>query len=155
MKGRMNSFNKIALVTGLMMSLAACSESGNRPVDPSDSEPTDSNSTPETTDSSPSSSSSIMTSKEQIAYSIEDLSGRLNIDSDEVSLSSARTVRWRSGARGCPEAGMMYTQALVPGVSIQLLAGGETYHYHAVTNGQPFFCPEDRVETPVKGSGAD
>jgi len=150
MTGSMNSFNTIALAVGLATVLAACSESGGQQDEGSEPEPVALSS-----DSGQEAVTSDMDIKKQIEYSIEDLSKRLDIDASTVSLSSAKTVNWSSGAKGCPKPGMMYTQALVPGVSILLLVGDTTYHYHAVTAGQPFFCPADQVQAPAKSSGMD
>lgn len=153
----MNSSNKIALVIGLVTVLSACSESGGRQDENSMSEPE--TTAPDQIVAAPEPQQEEvrtgMNTKQQIAYATEDLSKRLDIDPDTVNLSGAKTVRWRSGAMGCPKPGMMYTQALVPGVSIVLLVDGSEFHYHATTSGQPFFCPEEQVESPVKGSGAD
>ena len=51
----------------------------------------------------------------QIEFSKKDLAQRLGIADELVVLSGARHVTWRSGALGCPDPGMNYTQALVPG----------------------------------------
>jgi hypothetical protein len=50
---------------------------------------------------------------------------------------------------------MSYTDALVPGVWIILRVDKAIYRYHAIPNGQPFYCPEELVEKPVVGPGAD
>jgi len=62
---------------------------------------------------------------------------------------------WRSGALGCPEPGMNYTQALVPGALIILAVGKETHGYHAKLGGKPFYCPSERAEEPVYGQDSD
>ena len=96
-----------------------------------------------------------MSAKEQLAFSQEDLAARLDVELDTVSISGATPVTWRSGALGCPEPGMNYTQALVPGIWIMLRVSNTPYRYHAIPGGQPFYCPDDRAEPPVTGSGAD
>ena len=93
--------------------------------------------------------------KEQIAFSQVDLAARLEVDLDTVSLSGATPVSWRSGALGCPEPGVSYTDVLVPGIWIVLRVDKATYRYHAVPGGQPFYCSNDQAEPPVMGSGAD
>ena len=92
---------------------------------------------------------------EQIKFSIMDLAQRLGIEPGSITLFGARPVNWRSGALGCPETGMNYTQALVPGALIFLKAGNEVHGYHAKQGGKPFYCPRDRAEQPVFGQGAD
>lgn len=96
-----------------------------------------------------------LATRKQIALSIEDLAESLSIDPTTVGFSGATPVNWRSGALGCPEPGMNYTQALVPGVLIMLKVDNTVYRYHAATGKPPFFCPDDRAEPPAFGPGAD
>jgi hypothetical protein len=91
----------------------------------------------------------------QIAFAKNDLAERMGIDLESVKLSSAEAVTWRSGALGCPEPGKMYTEALVPGSVIYLQADNMVYAYHAKFAGEPFYCPRERVESPVLEDGAD
>ena len=91
----------------------------------------------------------------QIEFSKKELAQRLDIEPESITLSGARQVNWRSGALGCPEPEMNYTQALVPGALIFLKVGNEVHGYHAKHGGKPFFCPRDRAEQPVFGQGAD
>ena len=91
----------------------------------------------------------------QVAYSQKDLATRLGLTTDEIRVSGATPVSWRSGALGCPKPKMSYTDALVAGIWIVLRVDGTTYRYHAATGGQPFYCPDDRAEPPVLGPGAD
>jgi hypothetical protein len=60
-------------------------------------------------------------------------------------------VTWSDGSLGCPEPGMLYTQALVRGYRIVLQAGDERLEYHAGKSGQPKFCPADKAIPPVPG----
>jgi hypothetical protein len=92
---------------------------------------------------------------EQIAFAQQDLANRLDIGKETIKVSGATPVTWRSGALGCPKPGVSYTDVLVPGIWIVLRVDKATYRYHAVPGGQPFYCPEDRAEPPVMGSGAD
>lgn len=74
---------------------------------------------------------------------------RLGVGPDSVSVLTAERVQWRSGALGCPEPGMNYSMALVPGTLIILNAGRKQYRYHAGKDGKPFHCPPERVEAPI------
>jgi len=85
----------------------------------------------------------------QIQFARADLAQRLGVDPGEVVLSGAQPVTWRSGALGCPEPGMSYTQALVPGTVIYLKVDTMIHAYHARVAGQPFYCPRERVEPPA------
>jgi len=96
-----------------------------------------------------------MSRNEQIAFSKQDLVTRLDLETEAVTVSGATPVSWRSGALGCPKPGMSYTDVLVPGIWIVLRVDKAVYRYHAATGGKPFYCPGDRAEPPVMGSGAD
>ena len=91
----------------------------------------------------------------QIEFARKDVAHRLNVLSDSVRLSSARQVTWASGALGCPEPGMNYTDALVPGSVIYLQVDNVIYAYHAKIGGEPFYCPRERVEPPVHTDDGD
>ena len=41
----------------------------------------------------------------------------------DLKVLSAEAVTWSDGSLGCPEPGMMYTQALVPGYRVQIRGG--------------------------------
>jgi len=96
-----------------------------------------------------------MSPKEQINFSKQDLASRLGLEVDAIKVSGAAPVNWRSGALGCPKPGVSYIDVLVPGIRIIFRVGNEIYRYHAIPNGQPFYCPNDRAESPAAGPGAD
>lgn len=89
-----------------------------------------------------------LTRSEQIQFAVEDLSTRINLGSIEIQTLSATQVTWRSGAMGCPQPGMNYTEAMVPGVLIILAAEGKQYRYHGSRHGRPKYCPDGRSESP-------
>ncbi|MBT8131238.1 MAG: hypothetical protein KJO35_03135 [Gammaproteobacteria bacterium] len=91
----------------------------------------------------------------QVIHARNDLAQRLGVAVESVVLSGARQVTWRSGALGCPEPGMNYTDALVPGSVIYLKVDNVIHAYHAKFAGQPFYCPRERVESPAPDSGDD
>lgn len=90
-----------------------------------------------------------MNKKEQIEFSRQDLAQRLGLDLEEVKLSGAIQVTWRSGAVGCPQPDGNYIDALVPGVLIMLKVGNKPYRYHALPGTQPFHCPDELAEPPL------
>jgi len=96
-----------------------------------------------------------MNLKGQVEYSMNDLAQRLDVPLDTVVLSGARQVTWRSGALGCPEPGMNYTDALVHGAVIYLQVDNMTHAYHAKIGGEPFYCARERVESPAPEGGGD
>jgi hypothetical protein len=69
-----------------------------------------------------------------------DLANRLGVDPGQVTVVSFSEVTWSDGSLGCPEPGMVYTQALVDGSRIILEAGGKQYHYHSGASRPPFLC---------------
>lgn len=81
-----------------------------------------------------------MTLDDRVAQARTALADKVNRDVDQIELLQARNVTWRDGSIGCPEPGMMYTQALVPGYLIQLRVDGELYNYHGRDGGDPFLC---------------
>ena len=85
---------------------------------------------------------------------LTDAARRTGFKRTEVEVLSAEAVTWPDGSLGCPQPGMMYTQALVPGFRIRVRAGAETLDYHAGRRGAPMFCPAERVMPPVSGSAA-
>lgn len=80
-----------------------------------------------------------------------DAARRTGAQPDAVKLVSVEAVTWSDGSLGCPEPGMMYTQALVPGHRIIVDAGGTPLAYHANARGGFVQCPPDRALAPVPG----
>jgi len=91
----------------------------------------------------------------QIKFSIEDLAQRLDVPPASIKVSGARQVTWRSGALGCPEPGMNYTEALVPGSVIYLQVDNAIHAYHGKIGSEPFYCPRERAEQPVLDDDSD
>jgi hypothetical protein len=70
----------------------------------------------------------------------DDAAERANVQPEEVAVLSAESVTWSDGSLGCPEPGMMYTQALVPGYRVVVEAGGTQMSFHASERGDFRFC---------------
>lgn len=89
-----------------------------------------------------------------VASAITDLAQRLSIDEREITLVSFENVTWRDGSLGCPQPGMMYTQALVDGTRIVLSANNLQFNYHTGGNRGPFLCerqlPGASKPTPIE-----
>jgi hypothetical protein len=90
--------------------------------------------------------------REKIAQAIQDLANRLKIPPEEITLVDVVEVVWRDGSLGCPQPGMMYTQALVEGMRIRLSVGEVIYHYHSSKRGRPFLCKSPYVDGSLPGS---
>lgn len=86
-----------------------------------------------------------------VGVAIADLVERLGIDAAEIEVISVDEVTWRDGSIGCPQPGMSYTQALVNGTRIRLLAKGMVFEYHSAGGVDPFYC--SNPEEPVAASG--
>ena len=85
-----------------------------------------------------------------IAAAIEDATQRTGASRDRISIETLESVTWPDGALGCPEPGVMYTQALVPGYRLVLRVDQQQHLlYHASTRGPFKFCPADRATTPT------
>jgi hypothetical protein len=78
----------------------------------------------------------------------QDLAQRLNVELATVELVDFESVVWPDSSFGCPEPGMVYTQALRDGYRISLRVGEREYAYHGGTGRDPFLCenPEPAVE---------
>jgi hypothetical protein len=85
---------------------------------------------------------------------LADLAARLEVATEEIEVAKVETGVWADGSIGCPEEGMMYTQALVPGTRVTLSHGGTTYTYHQGGSGEPFLC-DSPVEDAFKGVEGD
>ena len=75
-----------------------------------------------------------------VRTAIDDLAAREGIDIAEISVFRAEPVTWSDGSLGCPQPDMMYTQALVDGMFIQLQVGDTYFNYHSGGNQDPFLC---------------
>ncbi len=82
-----------------------------------------------------------------------DLAQRLDVDPGAIKIVRVEEVTWPNGGVGCPQPGMAYTQALVPGQFIQLEVDGVTYNYHSGGQRAPFLCTSKDEVLPEDLSG--
>jgi hypothetical protein len=75
-----------------------------------------------------------------------DLAQREALDASAIEVKSAQSVTWRDGSMGCPEKGMAYTQALIPGYRVVLRSGSTDFAYHAGRNGRFRLCENPSSE---------
>jgi len=61
-------------------------------------------------------------------------------DVSDVELVMAKAVTWNDGALGCPEPGMMYTQALVDGFQVVVRAADQELDYRVGRDGAFMIC---------------
>jgi hypothetical protein len=80
---------------------------------------------------------------------LADAARRSGLEQGALKVLSAAAVTWSDGSLGCPQPGMMYTQALVPGYRVRIEAGGQVLDYHVGTSGQPTLCPVAQGVEPI------
>jgi hypothetical protein len=87
---------------------------------------------------------------------LADVEAQSGIRQEEFAVVRAEAVVWNDGSLGCPEPGMMYTQALVDGYWVVLEQGGQTYDYRATTRGYFRLCENPEAGEPgLPGGGED
>jgi hypothetical protein len=69
-----------------------------------------------------------------------DLAQHAGISASAAKVVRAESIEWPNGALGCPEKGMMYTQAIVPGYVVEFEHAGKTYSYRASKAGTFKLC---------------
>lgn len=81
---------------------------------------------------------------------IEDLVKNQSLNNEHIEVERAESVIWPDGALGCPEPGVMYTQAQVQGYWVVLRAGGRQFDYRASGKGLFRRCKGSfRLQLPV------
>lgn len=110
---------------------------------------------PDTTDPDPTAPSTSVPDQQPapVSAAISDLVERTGRDAGEISVATFEDVTWRDGSIGCPEPGVSYTQALVPGYRIELTVDGASWWYHGARDGDQFWC--ENPTDPVEGEAGD
>jgi hypothetical protein len=70
------------------------------------------------------------------------------IPREQLVIVRAEAVVWNDGSLGCPEPGMMYTQALVNGYWVIIDAGRQRYDFRVGSGGSFLLCPAGRGRPP-------
>lgn len=71
---------------------------------------------------------------------LADASQRTGVAIDELEITTAVAETWTDGSLGCPEPGMVYTQALVDGYQVVIDAAGESLDYRVGSGGAFILC---------------
>lgn len=144
--------NRLAIAAAtLALLLAACATGA-----PSETQRSTASPTPSPMDSpaeSPDGGNMGDVDQQRIDDVIEQAADDTGVGADEITVVTAEAVTWSDGSIGCPEEGMGYTQALVPGFRIVLDVAGEEIHYHAGSDGEFFPC--DDPQPTVEGNTTD
>jgi hypothetical protein len=83
---------------------------------------------------------------------LADAEAETGANQNEFALVRAEAVTWSDGSLGCPEPGMMYTQALVDGYWVVLEHGDRTLDYRATTRGYFALCEQGFPAMPAPPS---
>jgi hypothetical protein len=68
---------------------------------------------------------------------------------EKLVIVRAEPVVWNDGSLGCPEPGMMYTQALINGYWVVIEAAGQTYDFRVGRGGSFRLCPPGGGHPPL------
>lgn len=143
----------------LVLALGACSQSEDRTGDDqSTGDPTGSAASGEQSSGEinmHASNGNSLSLEEAVQAAREALAERSGTPIAAIETVRARAVTWANGAMGCPQEGMMYTQALVEGYYILLRTEGREVAYHAGRDGRPFHCPAERSRAPSPDDRSD
>ena len=71
---------------------------------------------------------------------VADAATRLGVDPSAVTIVEGHAETWSDGSLGCPQPGMMYTQALVDGYQVIVEANGTQLDYRGSGPGQFRIC---------------
>ena len=80
---------------------------------------------------------------------------RSGVDASAVRVTGYAVVTWSDGSLGCPQPGMAYTQALVPGRQLVLTVDGQQRSYHAAASGDFFYCATPQPPTDSQAANPD
>ncbi len=69
-----------------------------------------------------------------------DLLAKVTADSTQVQVTRAEFVQWPDGSLGCPQPGIEYTQAIVPGYWVVLEVEGQSFDYRVTEKGYFQLC---------------
>jgi hypothetical protein len=86
-----------------------------------------------------------------VAAARADAARRRSVDAAAFEIVSAERVTWPDGSIGCPQPGIMYTMALVPGFRVRLRHQNDVLDYHASARGALVLCPAGQSANPVPG----
>ena len=89
-----------------------------------------------------------------LAEIVADAAGRTGMAEDALTVIQDQAVVWPDGSLGCPQPGMMYTQALVDGYHVLVQAGETVLDYRATQRSSFVLCenalPVRPAQTPTQ-----
>jgi hypothetical protein len=90
---------------------------------------------------------------ELLAGVLADAGRRSGVAEQDLVIVKSRRVTWPDGSLGCPEPGMSYTQALVPGWQLVIRADRQDLDYRCADRGRFMLCPPGRGRDPAPSDG--
>lgn len=85
----------------------------------------------------------------EVQAAVADMAQRMDVSAQEVSVAGHAEVTWSDGSIGCPQKGMQYTMALVPGEQLILQVGTTYASYHKGKQAQFSYCADPKPPTSV------
>ncbi len=85
-----------------------------------------------------------------VSLAKKDLTERLKITEDKVTLVKTAEVTWPNSALGCPSPGKVYPPKKVPGYQILFTANDVTYTYNTDWSGQVVLCFQQGADGSVE-----
>ena len=141
-----------ATLTGVLMLTACAAPDDATPAPtpaPGSADPSEpaAPSSPAALEAPPGASGAELLATQEIVPNIEaaiaDAAERFGVAPESVAVARSLRVSWSDGSLGCPEEGMMYTQAIVEGYLLTLEVDGQRYDYHGAMGDDPFLCERD------------
>ena len=83
---------------------------------------------------------------------LADAAQESGVSAQAIRVVRAQSVIWNDGSLGCPQPGVLYTQAQVDGYWVVLEAGSDEYDYRASDSGAFFLCEGGTPPLPPKGT---
>ncbi|MGI8948305.1 MAG: hypothetical protein ACR2FV_10095 [Ornithinimicrobium sp.] len=81
-----------------------------------------------------------VTQRAEVQAAVADLAQRRDVPVEEVTVAGHAEVTWSDGSIGCPQKGMQYTMALVPGEQLILQVGDTYASYHKGKQARFSYC---------------
>jgi hypothetical protein len=88
-----------------------------------------------------------------LAAILADAEAQSGIRQEELTVVRSEAVVWSDGSLGCPQPGVMYTQALVPGYWVVLEYDDQTLDYRASDRGYFSLCEQSSLLKTVPPLG--
>ena len=140
MNGRMpTTSTRLGLGAGIFL-LAACSAAGGPAVTSGQPAESASPSASPSGSPGPSVSPGSLVPAELLQPVLEDASSQSGVPANAITIVKATPVTWNDGSLGCPQPGVVYTQALVDGWQVIVEAGGTRIDYRVTGPGRFVIC---------------